>query len=191
MPREVVAGLVPHHSEGSVALCCVNGLCKAFTATALRHPGEKSMHGLISFMRIMGPVCPALGCSTKQRLCILFGWAGTGDSSPGSWAWDGAAPGAGQGTAAPGAGQGMELPRELGMGWSWHRAALGCGARGTATSNLGQAQHKLLWCSVVFQRESRNDPWGPCSPPASQRLGVNPELLPHFSALASPGSCSG
>lgn len=45
-----------HHSEGSVALCCVNGLCKAFTATALRHPGEKSMHGLTSFMRIMGPV---------------------------------------------------------------------------------------------------------------------------------------
>lgn len=77
VPRELVAGLVAvltawccggcvlpasasallcHHSEGSVALCRVNGLCKAFTAPALRHPGEKSMHGLISFMRIMGPV---------------------------------------------------------------------------------------------------------------------------------------
>lgn len=37
-------------------LCRVNGLHKALTAPALCHPGEKSMHVLISLMRIMGRV---------------------------------------------------------------------------------------------------------------------------------------
>lgn len=115
---------------------------------------------------------PVLGQSTKHHLYLLFSWGGTGGQQPWELAGDGVA------SCCPG---------EL-----WHSSAMAQRVPHRALGRDG-TNRPLVWCPILFQGEWGVlwVPRGPYSAPASQRLGVSPELLPHFLAPASPASPSG